>query len=154
MSPAAVVLDASALLVALNAERGADAVARVLPGAAISAVNLSEVVAKLVERGMPPREIRSALDALGLDIHPFDRELAYLAGQLRGRTRSRGLSLGDRACLALGLRLALPVLTADRGWTELGLDLRVQVVCGRGRLIGQARAHSPTIVATDPAFRA
>ena len=103
-------------------------VPRALPGAAISAVNLSEVVAKLAKRGMPDREIRSALDALGFEIHPFDRELAYLAGQLRGRTRSRGLSLGDRACLALGLRLALPVLTADRGWTGLGLDLRVQVV--------------------------
>jgi PIN domain nuclease of toxin-antitoxin system len=103
-------------------------VARTLPGAAIGAVNLAEVVGKLAERGMPAREIRSALEGLALEVHPFDQELAYVTGQLRGRTRARGLSLGDRACLALGLRLALPVFTADRTWAGVGLDLRIQVV--------------------------
>lgn len=128
MSPARVVLDASALLVLLNSERGADVVAGTLPGAAMSAVNLSEVVAKLAERGVPEREIRTALDGLGLEIYPFDRELAYLAGQLRARTRGRGLSLGDRACLALGLQLDASALTDDRSWSGLGIDVRIQVL--------------------------
>jgi PIN domain nuclease of toxin-antitoxin system len=123
-----VVLDASALLVLLGAERGADVVAGALPGAAISAVNLSEVVAKLTERGMPDQEVRRALDGLGLEVQAFDREQAYLAGQLRAGTRSTGLSLGDRACLALGQRLGTPVLTADRRWQAVRVGVDVQVI--------------------------
>jgi PIN domain nuclease of toxin-antitoxin system len=123
-----VVLDASALLVLLGAERGAEVVAGALPGAVISAVNLSEVVAKLTDRGMPDREIRRALDGLGLEVQAFDREQAYLAGQLPAGTRSTGLSLGDRACLALGQRLGAPVLTADRQWETVRLGVDVQVI--------------------------
>jgi PIN domain nuclease of toxin-antitoxin system len=123
-----VVLDASALLALLGGERGADVVAGALPGAVISAVNLSEVVAKLTERGMPDREVRRALDGLGLDVQAFDREQAYLAGQLRTGTRSTGLSLGDRACLALGQRLKTVVLTADRQWEAVRAGVDVQVI--------------------------
>ena len=95
-----IVLDASALLAMLNGERGADRVAAMLPGAVIGAVNLSEVVAKLAERGMLAHSIRAALEALDLDVHPFDPEMAFAAGELRRTTRRRGLSFGDRACLA------------------------------------------------------
>jgi len=122
------VLDASALLALLQAESGSDEVARVLPRAALSSVNLSEVVARLVENGMPEAEVQEALDDLGYTIYPFDRELAFLAGHLRPATKSQGLSLGDRACLALGLRLSLPVLTADRAWKDLPLDVEVRLL--------------------------
>jgi PIN domain nuclease of toxin-antitoxin system len=98
-----VVLDASALLAFLNQETGKEVVAEFLPGAAVSAVNLSEVVAKLLEATMPVDAVRSALGDLGLDVRPFDAEMAYAAGALRTTTRKRGLSLGDRACLALAL---------------------------------------------------
>ncbi len=112
-----VVLDASALLAFLNSEPGAERVeARMAAGAVIGAVNLAEVVSKLTERGMPPSDIRRAVGGLGLEIAPFDEALAYAAGELRKETQSLGLSLGDRACLVLGIRDALNVLTTERAW--------------------------------------
>lgn len=121
-------LDASALLALLNAEPGSEIVAGSIPGAAISAVNLSEVVSKLVERGVPEPAIRSALREVELDIHPFGEDLAYRAGILRRTTRSAGLSFGDRACLALGQQLAVPVFTADGNWRDLEVGVEVQLI--------------------------
>lgn len=88
-----VVLGASALLTLLNREPGHEEVAGTIPHAAISAVNLSEVVAKLAETGMPEEAIREALEGLALEVHTFERELAYETGLLRPTTKSRGLSL-------------------------------------------------------------
>ena len=115
-----VVLDASALLAFLNSEPGATQVeAHIAAGAVMSAVNLAEVVSKLTERGMPSSDIRRAVGGLGLEIAPFDEALAYAAGELRKETQPLGLSLGDRACLALGIRDALNVLTTDRMWERV-----------------------------------
>ena len=108
------VLDASALLALLNGESGSERVAEVLPDTAIASVNFSEVVAKLADEGRDESEIRSYLDALGLKIVEFNAELAYQTGFLRPLTRSIGLSLGDRACLALAVSLGVPALTCDR----------------------------------------
>lgn len=119
-----VVLDASALLALLNRERGQEVVAR----AAMGTVNLSEVVAKLAEGGMPEEAIREALDGLPLEVHPFGGDLAYQTGLLRPSTKARGLSLGDRACLALGGKLSLPVLTTDREWEGLEAGVEVRVI--------------------------
>ncbi|MDE2007989.1 MAG: type II toxin-antitoxin system VapC family toxin [Rhodospirillales bacterium] len=116
-----VVLDASAVLALLGDEPGAEAVLEALPRATISTVNLSEVVAKLAERGMPAEAIAAALDGLDLDPRPFEIADAYAAGALRPATRAAGLSLGDRACLALAARLGAPALTADRGWQGLAV---------------------------------
>lgn len=123
-----VVLDASALLALLNREPGYEEIARVITRAAISAVNLSEVAAKLAESGMPGEAIQAALEGLALETHDFGREVAFQAGLLRPLTRSRGLSLGDRACLALGLQLDLPVITTDRAWEGLNLGVEVRLV--------------------------
>ena len=123
-----VVLDASALLALLNAEPGSEEVERTIPGAAISTVNLSEVVAKLVEAGMPEEAVRSVLGGIGLEIHPFDVELAFQTGILRPQTRALGLSLGDRACVALGLQLKAPVLTTDRNWKSLDVGVEVRAI--------------------------
>jgi PIN domain nuclease of toxin-antitoxin system len=123
-----VVLDASALLALLNAEPGNEEVERSIPGAAISAVNLSEVVAKLNEAGMSEKAVRSALEDIEIDIHPFDRESAYRTGALRAATKKLGLSLGDRACIALGGQLQRPVLTADRNWRDLELGIEIRVI--------------------------
>jgi len=123
------VLDASALLAVLQREPGSESVAEALAaGAAISAVNLSEVIAKLSDIGMAERDVRTVLDALGLEVLGFDAELAYAAGLLRPATKQMGLSLGDRACLALAQHLGLEALTADRSWSELRLDVSVRVV--------------------------
>jgi ribonuclease VapC len=100
----------------------------VATGAAISAVNLSEVASRLGLAGMPESLIREALDPLGLDVVPFDQELAYQAAELMTHTRAAGLSLGDRACLALARRLGLPAVTADRAWARLKLDVQIRVI--------------------------
>ena len=125
---AKVVLDASAILALLNAEPGSRVVEESLPEAAVSAVNLSEVVAKLSERGMPEAAIRVALEGLGLEVHPFDAAAAHSAGMLRSATRGPGLSMGDRACLALGLFLSAPVLTADGTWKKLKVGVKVRLI--------------------------
>ena len=123
-----VVLDASAVLTILNEEPGMTVVVEVLPLAVIGAVNISEAVAKLADGGMPGPEIQEAIGGLRLDVVPFDAELALAAGLLRPLTRLAGLSLGDRACLALGMRLHVPVLTADRSWAGLDLDVEVRLL--------------------------
>lgn len=122
------VLDASAILALLNNEPGSDRVTNVLTAAVISSVNLSEVVARLADSGMSKTEVREVISTLGLDVIHFDTEMAYRAGMLRPLTRQAGLSFGDRACLALGESLGLPVLTTDRTWADLELGINVQVI--------------------------
>ena len=128
MSSQPVVLDASALLAMLNDEPGGDHVVTVLPLAMISTVNLSEVVAKLAEHGMPEPVIQSALEGLGLRVIDFDRAMAYRCGMLRSMTKTLGLSLGDRACIALGMQRDTAVVTADRAWSQLDLGIDVRVI--------------------------
>jgi PIN domain nuclease of toxin-antitoxin system len=124
----AVVLDASALLALLGKEPGAERVEPfVLQGnAVVSAVNASEVIAKHAERGMPAERTMSFLHLLGLQLHTFDSEDGVLTGSLRTATKQLGLSFGDRACLALAMKLKLPAVTADQAWSKL--DLPVEIV--------------------------
>lgn len=125
---ARIVLDASAILVLLNDEPGAAVVAQALEDAAVSAVNLSEVVAKLLESGMPLEEAEEALGGLGLDVRPFHEGAAWEAGALRAGTRKAGLSLGDRACLALARELGAPALTADGAWAKVSAGVEVRLL--------------------------
>jgi ribonuclease VapC len=120
LSNGPIVLDASALLALLQNEPGAEVVADLLPAGAMSAVNLAEVVAKLIDHGVPLEDAREALDGLPIDVHAFDRDDAFAAGELRRVTRGVALSLGDRACLALAARLGVAAVTADRAWVSLG----------------------------------
>lgn len=110
------------MLAVLEEEPGAEEIERRLESgtAAVGTVNLAEVVGKLAERGMPEAEIREALSALALEVYAFDEGMAFETGMLRPKTRDRGLSLGDRACLALRGRLDAPALTTERAWD--GLD--------------------------------
>jgi PIN domain nuclease of toxin-antitoxin system len=114
-------LDASALLVYLQRERGHLLVAPVLEAAAMSAVNLSEVLQKSAAAGVPTGGLQADLQAVGLRVHPFDAEDAACAADLWASTRKLGLSLGDRACLALAKRLRLPAYTADRAWAAVSV---------------------------------
>ena len=107
-------LDASAVLALVGAEPGWERVAEVLPEAVVSAVNLSEVVAKLADRGIPVGEIRTLLGGLGLTVVDFDADAAHEAGELRRLEGGRRLALGDRACLALARSRSVVALTADR----------------------------------------
>lgn len=122
------VLDASAVLAFLNLEAGCDKVALVKGKRIISSVNLSEVLGKLIDLGMPNKGIMEVVNYLNITVVPFDNEDAMLAAKLRPITRSLGLSLGDRACLALGQKLKLPVLSADRAWQNLNLDMEIQII--------------------------
>ena len=114
------VIDASALLALLNAGPGAKTVAAILEaGARVSAVNLAEVVGKLADYGMNDDDIGETLDNLGLWVEAFTEEQALATGALRASTRKAGLSLGDRACLALATVTGSVAVTADRRWTNL-----------------------------------
>ena len=113
---ASAVLDLSAILAILNNEPGADAVEEMLDDALVSTVNYAEVVAKLVERGGTSAQAQSVLRSIALTTSNFDILLAQRTGALRAETEKRGLSLGDRACLALAEREGVPALTGDRNW--------------------------------------
>lgn len=122
------VLDASAVLVLLNRETGHEAVAALLPKACMSAVNLAEAASVLAKAGETPPRILAIFQSLFLEIAPFDEDQAFEVGRLRPLTMAKGLSLGDRACLALGATRSLPVWTADRGWAELQLGIDIRLV--------------------------
>ncbi len=121
------VLDASAVLALLNNEPGSDVVQAVLPHAMVSTVNLAEVIARLVAVGIPGPEIREVVSLLGLPVVDFDVETAFSSGELYRQTYPAGLSLGDRACLALAKKMGAVAVTADRAWNtvETGIEIRL-----------------------------
>ncbi len=123
----AAVWDASALLLLLQEEPGWRQLGLRLPDSSMSSVNLSEVAAKLLESGGAPSTTREILGGLPIEIHDLTADLAYRTAELRGPTRHLGLSLGDRACLALGLSLGSPILTGDRAWLELDLGVEIEL---------------------------
>jgi PIN domain nuclease of toxin-antitoxin system len=130
-----VVLDASAVLALLQGEPGSDEITTLLPQAVLGAVNAAEVISKLAEAGMPSRDARTAIAALGLIVVPFDADHAEETGALRPLTASAGLALGDRACLALAKRTGRDAVTTDAAWSRVRCDVRVRVIGGgrRGR---------------------
>lgn len=125
-----VVIDASALLALLQQEPGAERVAEALVGGAMSVANLAEVAAKQVDLGLDASVLVDRVEALGIRTFPVTREDVATQARIRrldvgGRL---GLSLGDRLCLALGLRLDVPVMTADRVWAGLDLPIEVELI--------------------------
>jgi ribonuclease VapC len=133
----AFVLDASGLLAYVLEEEGAAAVEEMLANsAAISAGNLAEALSKLAEQGVDPGEVVGQLEARGvlgglLQVEPVTAQDAIAIAEMRPLTREYGLGLGDRICLALGRRLDVPVMTADRAWLELEDALGVSVYAFR-----------------------
>ena len=128
------VLDASAFLAYLRDEPGAEIVENALiDGCYISIINWVEVLSKVVDLGESPEEIIKRLRDEGLlenslEIIAYNEEDAITIAKFRPLTKSAGLSLGDRACLALGKRLNLPVLTADKVWTSLSLGITINLI--------------------------
>ena len=123
-----VVLDASALLAYLQEEPGGEQVGAIIAQAVMSTVNWSEVTGKARDRGVDTLGLREDLASLGLSFEPFSADQAELAGQFRECTRRHGLSLGDRACLALGYDRGETVYTADRVWLHLDLGVDVEAI--------------------------
>lgn len=120
------VLDASALIAFLREEPGAEKVEAVLTRSCISAVNLAETYGKMVEYGKPLEAVAYQVERLRIPVVLFDEEQARISASLWKASRAVGLSLGDRACLALALQTTLPALTTEREWEKC--DLGVQVV--------------------------
>lgn len=123
-----VVLDASALLAYVNGEPGGEVVPPYLERAIISSVNWTEVAQRVLTWGMSLNVVSRDLIDAGLQVLPYERADAEAAAALLLPTKHLGLSLGDRACLALAQRLSLPVLTAERKWGQLSLDLEIRVI--------------------------
>lgn len=122
------VADASAILALVKGEPGADRVRERIARSIVSAVNVAEVGAKLSDWGISGAGLRYAIANLGFDVAPFDAHQALVSADLRSATRAHGLSLGDRACLALARSAGLPVLTADREWRGVGLDVEIELI--------------------------
>lgn len=121
------VLDASAVLALVRDEPGADKVASHIGRAAISAVNLQEVVKELLLSGLDEATTRELLGELRLDVRAHDADAAYAAAALHAQTREFGRGLGDRSCLALAVQLGVPALTADREWKKVWVrNLKVE----------------------------
>lgn len=122
------VLDASALLAYLKDEPGGEIVEEVFEESAISAVNWSEVFQKALAHNIETARLREDLEALGLNIMPFTSAQAEAAASFWPQVYHAGLSLGDRACLALGAEQQIPILTTERGWLELDLPLTIRKI--------------------------
>jgi PIN domain nuclease of toxin-antitoxin system len=123
------VLDASAILAILNREPGAERLTPELLSEAVSStVNLAEVQTRLVNKGGIPDEAWEDALSTVREAVPFTEDQAKIAGGLVTKTRALGLSLGDRACLALGILLGAPVYTTDRAWKKLKLGVPIHLL--------------------------
>jgi ribonuclease VapC len=127
-------LDASAILAHLHDEPGADIVTAALASMAecrMTAANHAEVISRCLDRGVAEEAVEPMLTELDYRVVPVEAADGALAGRLRTPTRAQGLSLGDRLCLAMALRLGCSVLTADRPWLELAAPLGLDIRCIR-----------------------
>ena len=122
------VLDSSAVLAMLQDEPGGDTIERILDDCLISVVNEAEIIAKLLRSRWSTLDVRELVLSLSYRLVDMDRDLARRAGFLAGITLSRGLSLGDRCCLALAEREGLPAFTNDTGWRDLPLDIDIRLI--------------------------
>lgn len=122
-----VVLDASACIAVFRDEPGADGVEPLLPVASLSSVNWAEVLQLAIQHDVPVEMFRLVSES-GLTIVPFDEAQAETVAMLRAPTRRLGLSLADRACLALASTLGSPVITADRAWADLDVGVEIRLI--------------------------
>ncbi len=124
----AIVLDSSALIALIGEEKGSGVVEKYITNSEISTVNLAEVVSYMIRHGMEKETATSLLKDISIPTVDFDESQAFIAAGLILKTKSKGLSLGDRACLALAMQRNAMVLTGDKVWTELNLDVKIKLI--------------------------
>lgn len=124
------VLDSSALLAVSKGERGAEFVIELINSkdCMISSVNMAEVATRLLDLGLPAHELQRAVAQFGVDVIDFNQEQALACAALRPLTKSAGLSLGDRACLALAKLMDGIAVTADQAWQDVRISAGVKVL--------------------------
>ena len=123
-----IALDASAVLAFLFREEGHEIVAQSIERSCLSAVNLSEVLGRFARDGHDPKVVLDRIAATSIEIVPFTESDALLAASLQPVTAPLGLSLGDRACLALASARRITALTADRVWAQLDLSIGIELI--------------------------
>lgn len=123
-----IVLDSSCVLAFLFSEVGKDRAEQHMDGGIISSVNVTEIIAKQIDKGLDPLTASDRYEGLNLEVRVFDEDTAIVAGKLRAQTIHRGLSLGDRACLALAIRENATAVTADRKWADLDVGCKIELI--------------------------
>jgi len=123
-----IVLDASAIIAVLKGESGAELVKISAEGASVSAVTIAEVATWLAAQGTPAKRAYDAINCFQLTVEPLNHARAIAAGFLVSKTGRRGLSLADRACLALAIELGFPALTGDRAWRDLEIGVEIRLI--------------------------
>jgi ribonuclease VapC len=124
------VMDSSALLAVTKGEKGAETVMELIEAndCVISSVNMAEVATRMLDLGLPLRELKRALGLFNMDVIDFTEEQAMACAGLRPLTKSAGLSLGDRACLGLAKLMDGVVVTSDRPWLAISKAVGVKVL--------------------------
>lgn len=123
-----VILDASALIAFIKNEPGADIVEKLVGNIIMSGVNLSEVAATLLDSEMSLQECQDCIEPFVEQVLPFGKEEAFATAVLKKTTKHKGLSQGDRACIALGLSTGYPIYTADKAWVQLDLNCMINLI--------------------------
>jgi PIN domain nuclease of toxin-antitoxin system len=122
------VLDSSALLAFINQEDGYEIVEKYLPTAIMSSVNVAEVAAVLSSVDIPEDIISGIIHDLDIEVVNFDQGQALQTGFLRKKTKSAGLSFGDRACIHLAISKNLPVITGNEIWKNVDVNVEFTMV--------------------------
>jgi ribonuclease VapC len=122
------VLDSSAVLAVFFQERGAELIAAIARNALLSTVNVTEIHTRMIHRNSEFDQAWGWIVGLGCQFCVFTDKQARIAAELLPITRPFGLSLADRACLALAIDRKATVYTTDRIWTKFDLGLRIEVI--------------------------
>jgi PIN domain nuclease of toxin-antitoxin system len=117
-----IVLDASAFLALAQEEKGAEIIKPLLKFTVMSTVNIAESLTALQRSNIEPDDAMNLINDIISCIIPFDLDQAAEAARLNQLVKHKGLSLGDRACIAVGIKLEIPIYTADKAWAELNID--------------------------------
>jgi len=119
-----IVFDSSALIALFAKEKGFEVIKQHLKNAIISSVNIAEVYKYCIDvQNLTEDECNDIVNISGVKIIEFDQKQALTTAQIYPKTKKYGLSLGDRACIALAIEKECSVLTCDKIWEKVHIDV-------------------------------